>query len=221
MLKEERTMPARGRLCERRRQFCAAGVCLREDGTVSLGLVDVRRAIEAMLGRVPDTKFRLVGTASCVLRGIEMPASDIDVLFHERDAIDAWVASLGDVVQVNEAPIWLADVSQYFARLTIQGATVELSTVEIPACTDTAECVGSGPWVHFDLVRCGESAVPTVALELRLVTEVARHRTDRWEPIVAYFRSHPCDVALVERGLVAHSAPPDEIRAVIGSLSVG
>jgi len=93
-----------------------------------------------------------------------------------------------------------------------------LSTVEIDAATDTGECVGSGPWVHFDLVPCGKHRVPSVALELRLVTEVARHRPDRWEPIVAYYRSHPCDVALVERGLVAYSRPPDEIACLIGSL---
>ena len=189
--------------------------------SVGLGRVNVRRAIDAILARAPVAEFRLVGTASCVLRGIVMPASDIDVLFRGREAVDAWAASLADVAEVSDAPIWLDDASQYFARLTVEGVTVELSTVEIDADTDTAECVGSGPWVHFDLVPCGVYTVPTVALELRLVTEVARRRTDRWEPIVALFRSHPCDVALVERGLLAHFTPPDEIAALIGSLSVG
>jgi hypothetical protein len=170
---------------------------------------------------VPDTEFRLVGTAACVLRGIDMPASDVDVLFQGRDAIDAWAASLADVAHVTDPPSWLDDASQYFARVAIEGVTVELSTVEIDADTDTAECVGSGPWVHFELVRCGGYTVPTVALELRLLTEVSRQRTDHAELIVDYLRSHPCDVALVERGLAELATPPDEIAAVLGVLSAG
>jgi hypothetical protein len=149
-----------------------------------------------------------------------MPAGDIDVLLQRREAVDAWAESLADIAEVRDEPIWLDAASQYFTRLTVAGVTVELSTVEIDADTDTAECVGSGPWVHFDLVPCGEYTVPTVALELRLVTEVARRRPDRWEPIAAYFHSHPCDLALIERGLLAHSTPPDDIAALIGSLSV-
>ena len=70
----------------------------------------------------------------------------------------------------------------------LDGVNVELSTVEIDVGDDTGECVGAGPWVHFDVVPCGAFSVPTVALELRFVTEVARQRTDRWEPIAAYFR---------------------------------
>jgi len=179
----------------------------------------VGRTLEAMLVRAPVADFRLVGTASCVLRGIEMPASDVDLLFRERKAIDAWARSLDGVVEVTDAPQWLDEARQYFARLRVDGVTVELSTVEIDSETDTGECVGQGPWVHFDLVACGRHRVPSVALELRLVTEVARERPDRWAPIVAYFRSHPCDVTLVERGLIASSTPSDDINCLIGSLS--
>lgn len=179
----------------------------------------MKRVLETVLARVPDAEFRLVGTASCVLRGIEMSASDVDVLFRARDAIDAWTAALVDEVDVTDAPTWLDQTAQYFARLDIGGATVELSTVEVEAETDAGECVGSGPWVHFDRVPCGQFSVPTVALELRLVTEIARRRADRWEPLVAYFRSHPCNVALVERGLVANSMPPEKIAAFVGSLA--
>ena len=188
---------------------------------MGLGRADVRRAIEAMLPRVPETDFRLVGTASCVLRGIVMPATDVDLLFRGRDGVDAWAESLTGVADVADAPIWLEDASQYFARLIVEGVTVELSTVEIDADTDTAECAGAGPWVHFDPVPCGAYTVATVALELRLVTEISRRRADRWEPIVAHFRTHPCNVALVERGLLANSTPPDEVAALIGSLAAG
>jgi hypothetical protein len=176
--------------------------------------------MEAVLDRVPEAEFRLVGTASCVLRGIEMAASDVDVLFRERDAVDAWASSLLDVAEVTAGPLWLEEGRQHFARLDLGGVTVELSTVEIEVARDTGECVGAGPWVHFDHVPCGGYSVPTVALELRLITEVTRQRRDRWEPILAYLRSHPCDVALVERGLHASSVAPEDIAHLIGSLSV-
>ena len=188
---------------------------------MGLDRADVQWALNEILSVVPDTEFRLVGTASCVLRGIEIPANDVDVLFRERGAIDAWAASAVDVAEVTHDPTWLGDARQYFGRLSSGGVTVELSTVEIDADTDAAECVGSGPWVHFDRLPCGRFSVPTVSLELRLVTEVARRRADRSEPIVAYFRAHGCDVGLVERGLVACSMSPDEIRDLVGSLSQG
>src|SRR5205809_763579 len=107
-----------------------------------------------------------------------MPASDVDVLFRDREAVDARVAALSGAVTVQNAPVWLGDAQQYFARLSVEGVTVELSTVEIDADSDTAESVGSGPWVHFDVVPCGVYAVPAVALELRLVTEMTRQRPD-------------------------------------------
>lgn len=186
---------------------------------MGLDRAEVLRVVAVILALVPDAEFRLVGTASCALRGIEIAANDVDLLFRERAAIDAWAAALVDVAEVTDEPAWLGDAGQYFARLDMGGVTVELSTVEISVDTDTAECVGSGPWVHFDQVPCGRFSVPTVALELRLVTEVARRRADRWEPIVAYLRSRRCDVALVERGLVAYAMSPDEIASIVGSLS--
>lgn len=209
------------RIGEHRAVVLCIGPVVREHATMSLDRADVRTAMETILARVSDTNFRLVGTASCVLRGISMPANDVDLLFQSRDAVDPWAASLADVGEVTDAPIWLDYAGQYFARLIVDGVTVELSTVEIEADTDARECVGSGPWVHFDLVPCGARAVPTVALELRLVTEVARRRTDHAAKIMAHFCSHPCDVALVERGLLAHSTPPDEVAALIRSLSAG
>ena len=175
----------------------------------------VQRVFESLLARVPEAEFRLVGTASCVLRGIPMPASDVDVLFRARSGVDAWVAQLNEF---DDAPAWLADASQYFARATVEGITVELSTVEVDVGTDAAECVGVGPWVHFDLVPCGSHRVPAVALELRLVTEVSRQRPDRWEPIVEYFRTHACNIALVERGLVTGGVADDETARVLRRL---
>src|SRR4051794_17273440 len=118
---------------------------------MGLDRATVTHALQAMLAVVPDAEFRLVGTASCVLRGIDLQASDIDVLFREREPIDAWVTSLIGVADVTQAPTWLEHTSQYFASVDANGVTIELSTVELDIVSDTVECIGSGPWVHFDL----------------------------------------------------------------------
>ena len=156
--------------------------------------VGVDRALNAVLGQVPPAEFRLVGTASSVLRGIVMPAADIDLLFRDRTDVDAWFAALSTDFDVETAPVWMPDASQYFARLYAQGIPVELSTVEVETDRDTMECFGTGPWQHFDLITCGAGTVPAVASELRLLTEVARgsHRslsTDRRAPACHGLRS--------------------------------
>lgn len=178
----------------------------------------MRRTLEAILDVVPPAEFRLVGTASCVLRGIDVEANDVDILFARREPIDAWTNALAGLATVRDAPAWRGDAQQYFARLELDGVVVELSTVEVVVDTDTAECVGTGPWTHWDDVPCGPHHVATVALELRLVTEVARQRQERWEPIVAFLRPRPCDLELVERGLVACSTTPEAIASITRSL---
>ena len=50
--------------------------------------------IESVLSRVPRAHFRLVGTSPSVLGGIPLDAGDIDILFHQRSAIDRWVEAL-------------------------------------------------------------------------------------------------------------------------------
>ena len=142
--------------------------------------VGVDRVLTAVLGQVPPAEFRLVGTASSVLRGIALPAADIDILFRDRAGVDAWFDALSIDFDVETAPVWMPDASQYFAQLHAQGIPVELSTVEIETDRDTMECFGTGPWEHFDLIACGTGTVPAVASELRLLTEVARGRTDRY-----------------------------------------
>jgi hypothetical protein len=76
-------------------------------------------------------------------------------------------------------PTWLADQRQYFGRYLVDGVVVELSTVEGQTDSDAIECVGRGPWEHFDLVACGPHQVPTIATELRLLSELVRQRRSR------------------------------------------
>ena len=162
-------------------------------------LVGVDRALTAALGRVPPADFRLVGTASSVLRGIVMPAADIDILFRDRAGVDGWFDALSSDFDVETDPIWIAEANQYFARLHAPAFPIELSTVEVATDRDTMECFGTGPWQHFDLIPCGAGRVPTVASELRLLTEVARARDDRYRAIAAHLRVTGCDQALIAR----------------------
>jgi hypothetical protein len=45
--------------------------------------------------------------------------------------------------------------------------------------------------------------MPTVALELRLVTELYRQRPDRSAPIIQYLRLNGCDLDLIRWGMDA------------------
>jgi len=56
---------------------------------------------------------------------------------------------------------------------------VELSTVEVAFDQDHSETLGHGPWEHNALLAGGARLVPTVTLELRLLTELRRDRADR------------------------------------------
>jgi hypothetical protein len=167
-----------------------------------------------------DAAFRVVGTASSLLRGIETTANDIDLLFRERLGVDDWFTALTREGDVLDAPRWLADSSQYFARVGFAGTIVELSTVEIDDDGDTNECFGHGPWEHFDVVVVGSAALPVVATELRLITEIVRGRRDRIDPLVARLRRGPCDRALVERGLTRAAIARDDVARMLSALGV-
>src|SRR5436190_5065530 len=170
--------------------------------SVPLDRVGVEHALTPILERTPEVEVRLVATASSVLRGIDLPASDIDILFRDRAGVDAWFSVLSADLDVEGAPEWIADAGQYFTRLRANGVVIELSTVESESDSDALECVGAGPWTYFDLVACGARIVPAVATELRLITEFTRGREDRYRPIVDHLRSTGCDIALVRRGLM-------------------
>jgi hypothetical protein len=186
---------------------------------VRLLRAELEVSIESILRKVPDADVRLVGTASSVLRGIELPANDVDILFRNRADIDSWFSALAAHFDGDAAPIWIDESQQYFARLHDGDLTVELSTVEFESDTDTTECVGEGPWRHFDLVACGALTIPAVATELRLITEVVRGRADRSGPIVDHLRRVGCDLELIRRGLAYAHVAPDAGAQIIAELS--
>jgi hypothetical protein len=149
--------------------------------------------------------------------------NDVDVLFRDRSGVDSWFDALSAMFEVGRAPTWIGESQQYFARVHDGDVAIELSTVELDADADadadTIECIGDGPWRHFDLVPCGAHRVPAVATELRLITEVSRGRADRCRTIVDHLRRVGCDVALVRRGLAHAGVAPDTTDQLLAALS--
>jgi hypothetical protein len=180
----------------------------------------IRRTLTAVLdAALPEAKgveYRFGGTASSVLRGIRMPAGDMDLLLRERRGVDQLSAATAALpgTECLFAPAWLEEGRQYFSRYLVDGAVVEFSTVEWETDSDAMECFGPGPWEHFDLVPCGPHQVPVVATELRLITELTRNRPERYGPILTHLREHGCDLALVRRGM-ADRKIPDALQAEV------
>jgi hypothetical protein len=188
--------------------------------SVALVQAQIEMALASVLAHVPDAEVRLVGTASSMVRGIDLPANDVDVLFRQRADVDAWFNALTGVVEVDTAPVWLADAYQYFARVRVHGIVVELSTVENECEHDTVECLGEGPWRHCDVLECDGWRIAAVATELRLITEVSRGRTDRYRPIIGHLQVAGCDAALLRRGLDNAGVASEQADALLRELSV-
>lgn len=167
-------------------------------------LPQVQSVMSTVLDRcsnaVADSDYRVVGTSAALLHGVHLPASDIDVLLRERAGIDAFAAALSQQ-ECLSPPQYLDCSKQYFAKFRVQGIRVEFSTVEEDTKSATYECYGNGPWSHFSMVKCGCWNTPVVALELRLLTELARGRADRYIPIWQFLQARGYDAALLERGL--------------------
>jgi hypothetical protein len=151
--------------------------------------------------------YRLVGTGAALLYGVSLPASDIDILVKARHNVDAFASALSSFPCLH-APAWLPQAKQYYGAWEVNGVEIEISTVEIASEADTAECIGRGPWERFVSLPCGRHTVPTVALELRLLTELSRNRPDRYQPLIQFMQTHGCDLAFIRRGLAAAGLPP-------------
>jgi len=176
-------------------------------------LLDVRLLRETLVMALDQTppacsafQWRLVGTGAALLRGVDLPAGDIDVLVKEREAVDAWAAALASF-ECLLAPVWLEHDHQYYAEYRVNGVEVGISTVETGYHFQARETVGIAPWRYYDLLPCGAHFVPTVALELRLATELVRQRPDRYEPIVAFMREEGFGRELLDRAIKEAELP--------------
>lgn len=173
--------------------------------------------LDAAMPACAHIAYRLVGTAAAVLHGVELPAADVDILVRHQDDVDAFGAALSSF-RCLSAPALLAGGRQYYASYEVGGVPVEFSTIEVASDTDTSECVGRGPWERYVAIPCGRHVVPTVALELRLVTEVLRDRPDRYEPIMRAMQAGGYDLAFVRRAMAAFGLPPGVQERVLGQL---
>ena len=166
-------------------------------------------------------RVRIVGTASSLLRGIDVPAGDVDILAKARDVVDELAHELdGAGATYDAAPRWIDTPfgGQYIADSRVRGVLVQISTVELsqPDPNAVAECAGDAAWRHFDLVDVGGYAVPVVASELRLLSDVIRGRPDRWRPVAARLARDGYDEALLDAAL--QRLPPElgaETRAAL------
>ena len=163
-------------------------------------------------------EYRLVGTGAALLQGVSLPSADIDILVKERHDVDAFGAALSSF-KCLEAPAWLPDMRQYYGNYEVNGVEVGFSTVEIESDADTVETFGRGPWECYTQIPCGRYTVPTVALELRLITELYRNRPERYQPLIQYMQSHGCDLDFIRRGIAAAGLPQTIQDDVLDTLS--
>ncbi|HHX42636.1 MAG TPA: hypothetical protein GX714_01425 [Chloroflexi bacterium] len=161
--------------------------------------------------------YRLVGTAAAVLHGVDLPTADIDILVKTPDAVDAFGAALAPCPCLS-APAWLPAARQYYGSYDVHGVTVEFSTVNIASDEDTRETFGRGPWERYVALPCGPYTVPTVALELRLITELLRDRADRYAPILRALSARGCDRGFMRRAMAAVGLPPEVRQRVLDEL---
>lgn len=165
-------------------------------------------------------EHRLVGTAASLLHGVQVTARDIDLLAKERKTVDRFHGALQPLFRCVQPPTDLPDARQYLTTYEVAGIEVELSTVEWETESDGIECLGRGPWAHFYLLPCGVHTIPTVTLELRLISELVRGRVQQYAPLIHYMRQHGCDVALIQRGMQAQGLAAAFQAEIVNQLSI-
>jgi hypothetical protein len=158
-----------------------------------------------------QTECRLIGTGAALLHGVVLPANDVDILVKQRSDVDAFHTVLGPHNCILP-PTWLPEQEQYYANYDLDGVEIGFSTVEVESEKDTIETFGRGPWEHFRALRCGAYSIPTVALELRLHTELHRNRPDRYEPILQHMRIHGCTRNLMTRCITLDCNLSDDLK---------
>ena len=179
-------------------------------------------AIAALRSLLPSLErsgahVRIVGTASSLLRGIDLPAGDVDILADDRTVVDRLARAADDSGATRDAgPRWIDTPfgGQYIADYHVGSAPIEFSTVElsVPDPNYLAECAGDAPWLHFDSIDIDGYAIPVVASELRLLSDVVRGRADRWRPIASFLAKYGYDERLLSAVMVRL---PSELQAEV------
>jgi hypothetical protein len=181
----------------------------------------VEETLKTVLDRVKpearDVEYRFLGTGAALLHGVALPAGDIDILVKERRGVNVFSIALA-CFDCLIAPTFLEDMRQYYTEFRVNGVEVGISTVEIETDVDWIETYGSGPWTHYVFLPCGPRLVPTVKLELRLITELYRNRPERYELIIEFLEKKWFDESLLKRGI--KGLPEDLQSKVSGRLGL-
>ncbi len=164
-------------------------------------------------------QYRLIGTSAALMQGVELPVSDIDILVKERKDIDIIIKQLSSF-QCTYKPSWMNDSRQYFCSYLINNINIEFSTVEIENETDTIESFGNGPWLHYTDIQCGKYNIPTVTLELRLITELVRNRPERYNPIIKHLKENKCDIEYLTRAFEVINIDTNKKKEILEYLGV-
>lgn len=188
---------------------------LLNESQLTRTLVQILDRVQPILTQV---EYRLIGSGAALLYGVELPATDIDILVKERRAVDLFAQALAPFRCITP-PIYLEGQRQYRAEFLVDGIKVDILTVEIETQSDAIETYGPGPWLHYEYLPCEGYMIPTVRLELRLITELGRGREDRYCPILEFLRCYGCDAELVCRAMEALGMDDTLQRNVLIQLS--
>ncbi|EJW12340.1 hypothetical protein A33M_2160 [Rhodovulum sp. PH10] len=180
-------------------------------------LRDVLAKVLDLLENEGPFRYRLIGTAAGLLRGVPLVPGDVDLLVTERSHVDTFARALASH-RCLTPPTWMESAGQYYAAFDVDGVEVEASTVEWPSDSPYLETIGSGPWTHFSEIAVGNERVPVVAIELRLATELRRGRNDRADVIVRWMRDHGCDLHLLNSAMDAQGIDTDRRHAVTAAI---
>ena len=136
----------------------------------TLSRADVLSAVRGLLPvleRLADD-VRMVGTASSLLRGIDLPVGDVDILARQRPIVDELATSataMGGMCL--SSPAWDENpwFGQYLSEFDLCGVHVGFSTVEVKPAhpVGIGECTRDAPWEHFDILEIEGHRLPFVA----------------------------------------------------------
>lgn len=182
----------------------------------------LHRVLATVIGLCSDDggvfDYCLIGTAAVLLRGVPLAAGDVDLLVRERAHVGRFAHALASYPCLTP-PTWLEAARQYYAAFEVDGVKVEASTVEWSSDSGFLETVGTGPWTHFSEIAVGEVHVRTVAIELRLATELRRERGDRVAAITGWIRQNGCDMALLRDAMAAQGLSGEVQSATLAAVA--
>ncbi len=194
-------------------------ICLDELEPVEkhLLLAVLRKVLDATKPLLSPDDYRLVGTAASVLHGAETPARGIDILVRKRESVEDFHLAMAPF-KLDLPPTYDPEERIYWASYFVDGIHVDAACNEYQWESDAVESGGAGPWTHFTSLSWQQRSVPTVNLELRLITEIVRNRPDRYEPLINHMRGKKVDKELIRRGMENRNIPDFTQKTVIERL---